>query len=71
MPQSLTLRGEVDAEGRVSKALGDRVRDVLKLYRDGVVEITIAPPRRSTKANAYYWVAVVPAVQRAMEDGNG
>ena len=66
MPVALTLRGDVDAEGRPSKALAERARDAFRLYAGGTVEITIAPPRRSTTANAYYWGVVVREVQRAM-----
>ena len=68
MPVALTFRGTVDSDGRPSQSLRERVRDALKLYREGEVEITVRPPRRSTSANAYYWAVVVREVQRAMVD---
>ncbi|HYG68163.1 MAG TPA: hypothetical protein VD838_10905 [Anaeromyxobacteraceae bacterium] len=44
------------------------MRRTLRLYAEGEVEVTIRKPKRSGRANAYWWGAVLPAIQRGLAE---
>ncbi len=67
MPTPLILRAEV-RDGHLSERARRQIANVLPLYEGKDVEVTIRPPKRSTRANALLWAGIYPPIQRALAD---
>ena len=68
MPEPLTFACTVSKDGRLPDACRELVRRTLRLYAEGEVEVTIRKPKRSNRANAYWWGVVLPAIQRGLAE---
>jgi len=69
MPRPLDFETDLGADGRFA----DRRRalwlaDQLRLFAPGTVRIRVSRPRRSSRANSYYWAGVIEPIRRALAD---
>lgn len=69
MPTARTFVGRVDGGRVLPTGIVPALLNVVELFDGGPVELEIRRPKRSTKANSYYWGAVLPAIQTAYYDG--
>lgn len=68
MPAARTYTGRVEGGNVLPLGIVPSLLDAAAMFEGGPVEIEIRRPRRSTKANRYYWGAVLPAIQTAYYD---
>lgn len=68
MPRAIEIITEVDSEGKIPKKYTRFIRDQLMMYAGGEVRIQVGRPKRTTRANAYYWAAVIEPIRLAMLD---
>ena len=66
MPLPLEIRTTVDDSGRLPKKYSRWIAEHLQLYAGREVAIRIKAPTRSTRANAYYWGAIISPIRTAM-----
>ena len=66
MPRKITITTTVDEGGRLPKTRAEQIRGHLKLFAGSDVQITIGKPKRSTRANRYYWSCIIGAIHEAM-----
>lgn len=71
MPHSLDLVFDVDEDGRLTDRRRARwMWEQLRFYAGGKVRIRISRPKRSNRANAYYWACIIEPIRKAlMESG--
>lgn len=71
MPRPIDIRCEVDENGHLPRKMRVLLGGQLKLYAGREVRIQVSSPKRSSKANAFYWVGVIGEIQRrAAEAGH-
>ncbi len=63
MPLGLELLIPVRDDGTLPPGFGALIRDKLREFAGGEVMLSITGPRRSTKANGYYWGCVIAPIQ--------
>ena len=65
MPHALKFRTTVQEGGRLPKYRQKSIRSYLELCEGQEIEIRLGKPKRTTKANAFYWVGVIAPIQAA------
>lgn len=69
MPLPIDVTLEVDEKGKlVDRRRAEWLWSNLRLYAGSEVRIRISRPKRSTRANAYYWGVVIETIRRALLD---
>lgn len=66
MPRATDITCEVAGDGSIPKKYREHIRDNLKLYAGGEVRIRLSRPKRSTRANAYWWGYVLEEIRQGM-----
>lgn len=67
MPKALDETFYVTDDGKLAdQRRAEWLRSQLQLYAGGQVRIRIGRPKRSTRANAYYWGVVIATVREAL-----
>ena len=66
MPQALDITCEVSDKGAIPRKYSEWVRDHLQLYAGGEVRIRVSRPKRTTRANRYWWGYVLETIRQAM-----
>ncbi|MDX1545606.1 MAG: hypothetical protein R3247_01380 [Rhodothermales bacterium] len=66
MPQAVDMTWTVGDDGHLPRAARRFLAAQLKLYAGGEVRIRLSRPKRTTKANAYYWAAVIQPIRAAL-----
>jgi len=59
---------DVSEDGRLPKSRRDQIAGHLQLFAGGPVRIQIGRPKRSSRANRFYWRCVIGVVHEAMID---
>lgn len=68
MPRKITITTTVDDSGRLPKSRSDQIRNHLQLFAGSEIQITIGKPKRSTRANRWYWKCCIGRIHEAMID---
>lgn len=67
MPRATDDTFDVDEDGRITdRRRAEWVWSQIKLYAGRKVRIRISSPKRSTRANAYYWSCIIEPIRLAM-----
>ena len=66
MPRPLEIITQVSPDGKIPKKHSEHVRDHLKLYADGDVRIRLSRPKRTSRANRFYWAGIISPIRLAM-----
>lgn len=69
-PQQWDFRARIDADGKIHPQGALAVRRRLAKWAERWVYVTVSlePKRRSLNQNAWYWVAIVPAVTACLNE---
>jgi len=62
MPQPIDIIVEVDEEGRIPAERWRWMHTYLQLYAGRSARFRISSPKRSSKANSFYWVGIVQPI---------
>lgn len=65
MTGQLQFTADVDERGHLPKTRRAQIAAFLRQRAGGPVQVTLGNPRRSTRANAFYWGCVIAPVQHA------
>ena len=68
MPRALEFTTTVSEDAKLPKTRRRQVRDYLELYKGEEIHCKFGKPRRSNRANRYYWSCVISPIHEAMID---
>lgn len=68
MPAACRHLARVDEDGRINDLVRRQVAADIARFRGRDVEITISPPKRSSRANSYYWGHVLKQIRIAADE---
>lgn len=68
MPRAIDFTCDVDEAGHIPAARRRFVADQLRMYAGGQVRIRLSKPKRSTRANSFYWAGVIDPIKDAMNE---
>lgn len=68
MPRATDIVCEVSPDGKIPKRHSAHIRDQLKLYAGGDVRIRVSRPKRSSRANAFYWAGIIEPIRIGMTE---
>ena len=68
MPRPLDIVTNVSDEGKINDTYRRIIAESLRMYAGSPVRLRLSPPRRSSRANAYYWAGIIQPIQVACAD---
>tara|TARA_R110000822_G_scaffold103213_5_gene229803 strand:- start:254 stop:703 length:450 start_codon:yes stop_codon:yes gene_type:complete len=68
MPRPLDIVTNVGHDGAIPSSHKRRIADHLMLFAGSPVRLQVTAPKRSNKANAFYWAGVIRPIQIACAD---
>ncbi len=68
MPQPIDTVIHVGEDGHLSSSARKMIADYIKQYAGGELWLRLSKPKRSSRANRWYWVAVIRPVRVALLD---
>ena len=66
MPKAIDKTWTVDERGHLPRSAREHIAGQLKLYAGRDVRVRLSRPKRTTKANAYYWSQIIEPIRIAL-----